>query len=72
MPNMTQEDFGQNVPTNAAEILQHVNDLILYREECVFWTGDHDQTDRWERDLISRCASGDRTGDLAAVPKPIY
>ena len=33
MPNMTREDFGSNVPTNADDIIQHVNNLILYHEE---------------------------------------
>ena len=72
MPNMTREDFGSNVPTNADDIIQHVNNLILYHEECVFWSDDHAGTDRWETDLIRRCVSGDRSGDLSAVPLPIY
>lgn len=72
MPNMTREDFGSNVPTNADDIIQHVNNLILYHEECVFWDGDHVSTDQWESDLIQRCVSGDRSDPLQHVPSPIY
>ena len=72
MPSMTLSDFGDRVPSNADDILQHINDLILYHEESVFWNSDHDGTDRWEEDLIKRCLSGDRSGDLSGVPDPIY
>lgn len=72
MPLMKPEDFGSRRPINDFIIMQLVNDLILYHEECVFWDGHHDQTDQWERDLIERCVAGDRSGDLAHVPAPIY
>ena len=72
MPNMTREDFGSNVPTNAADIVQAVNNLILYHEECVFWDDNHAGTDQWESDLIRRCVNGDRTGDLSCIPSPTY
>lgn len=72
MPSMTRSDFGNNPPLNADDIIQRVNDLILYREECVFWNADPNDTDRWESDLINRCLSGDRSGDLSGVPGPIY
>ena len=72
MPSMTLKDFGNNPPKNAANIVQAVNNLILYHEECVFWSDDHAGTDQWESDLIRRCVSGDRSGDLSAVPSPTY
>ena len=72
MPSMNISDFGQHVPKNAAEILQYVNDLILYHEECVFWDNKHEDTEQWEQDLIYRCVTGDRSGDLAGTPDPIY
>lgn len=72
MPHMTASDFGDNAPANADDIVQHVNNLILYREECVFWNANGSDTDSWESDLIKRCLSGDRTGDLSGVPDPIY
>ena len=72
MPNMTREDFGSNIPTNANDIIQHVNNLILYHEESVFWGGNHAETDQWERDLIERCVTFDRSGELRDVPSPIY
>ena len=72
MPSMTREDFGNNVPTNADAIIQAVNNLILYHEECVFWDADPSETDQWESNLIRRCTFGDRSGDLASVPAPTY
>lgn len=72
MPNMTREDFGSNVPTNADNIIQAVNNLILYHEESVFWNADPGATDSWETDLIRRCVSGDRSGELSGVPYPTY
>ena len=72
MPNMTREDFGGRVPANADNIIQHVNNLILYHEECVFWDGNHADTDQWESDLIQRCVSGDRSDPLQHVPSPTY
>ena len=72
MPLMTREDFGSNVPTNADDIIQHVNNLILYHEECVFWDGNHAGTDQWEKELIYCCVRGDRTDPLQNVPLPIY
>ena len=72
MPNMTREDFGSNVPTNADDIIQHVNNLILYHEESVFWSASDAETDEWERNLINRYLSGDRTGELQGAPDPIY
>jgi hypothetical protein len=69
---MTRSDFGDKCPTNHQEILQFVNNLILYQEECVFWTADPDSTDSWELDLIARYLSGDRTGNLRGAPDPIY
>ena len=72
MPNMTIKDFGDNPPKNAADIIQTVNDLILYREESDFWSANPSETDNLEVSLILRCANGDRTGDLAHIPSPIY
>lgn len=72
MPNMTREDFGSNVPTNADDIIQAVNNLILYHEESVFWSASDAETDEWERNLINRYLSGDRTGELQGAPDPIY
>ena len=72
MPNMTREDFGRNVPTNAAEILQFMNDTILYHEESMFWTNDPAKTDQFEQDLIRRYLAGDRSGYLKGAPDPIY
>ena len=72
MPNMAREDFGNHVPTNANDIIQHVNNLILYHEESVFWSASDAETDKWERNLINRYLSGDRTGELQGAPDPIY
>ena len=72
MPTMNREDFGQSVPKNADEILQFVNNLILYQEESVFWTAAPNSTDTWEQDLIARYLSGDRSGNLTGAPDPIY
>ena len=72
MPNMTRDDFGSHVPANADDIIQHVNNRILYHEECVFWDDQPDKTDQWEQDLIKRCVAGDRSGELSNVPSPIY
>ena len=72
MPSMDRSDFGQSVPINADEILQFINNLILYHEECEFWTATPDDTDTWEQDLISRYLSGDRSGSLSGAPDPIY
>ena len=72
MPSMNTADFGTSVPKNADEILQFVNNLILYHEECEFWTADPADTDNWEQDLITRYLSGDRSGNLTGAPEPIY
>lgn len=72
MPNMTRSDFGDRTPRNAAEILQFINNLIVYHEECVFWSDDPDGTEAWEQDLIDRYLAGDRSGNLAGAPDPIY
>ena len=72
MPLMTPENFGNRRPKNDFIIMQLVNDLILYHEECVFWNNQPDKTDQWEQDLIKRCVAGDRSGDLSNVPPPIY
>lgn len=72
MPSMNREDFGQSVPKNADEILQFINNLILYQEESVFWNSDPAATDSWEQDLINRYLSGDRSGNLSGAPEPIY
>lgn len=72
MPSMNREDFGPSVPKNADEIIQFINDLILYREECEFWIADPNDTDTWEQDLITRYLSGDRSGNLTGAPDPIY
>ena len=72
MPSMNHSDFGKNIPKNADEILQFINNLILYHEECEFWIADPAATDTWEHDLISRYLSGDRSGNLAGAPDPIY
>lgn len=72
MPSMNTADFGTSVPKNADEILQFVNNLILYHEECEFWTADPADTDNWEHDLITRYLSGDRSGNLSGAPEPIY
>ena len=72
MPSMLRSDFGQSVPKNADEIMQFINNLILYHEECEFWTADPNDTDHWEQDLISRYLSGDRSGPLHGAPDPIY
>ena len=69
---MNRSDFGQSVPKNAEEIMQFINDLILYHEECEFWIAKPEDTDRWEQDLIARYLSGDRSGNLAGAPDPIY
>ena len=69
---MNREDFGPSVPKNADEILQFINDLILYHEECEFWIADPNDTDTWEQDLITRYLSGDRSGNLTGAPDPIY
>ena len=72
MPSMTIKDFGKAVPKNAADIIQAVNNLILYREESDFWSDKPDDMDQWERDLIERCATDDRSGELRSVPRPIF
>lgn len=72
MPSMNTSDFGQSVPKNADEIMQFINNLILYHEECVFWNADPEDTERWEQDLITRYLSGDRTGNLTGAPDPVY
>ena len=72
MPNMTQADFGDHPPKNADDIIQAVNNLILYHEESVFWSKNHAETDQWEQDLIERCVTFDRSGELRDVPSPIY
>lgn len=72
MPIMNQSDFGKNIPKNADDILQFINNLILYQEECEFWNANPDDTDRWEQDLIIRYLSGDRSGNLHGAPDPIY
>lgn len=72
MPSMETSDFGKSVPKNADEILQFINNLILYHEECEFWTSSPDATDSWEQDLINRYLSGDRSGSLTNAPDPIY
>lgn len=72
MPSMSISDFGPSVPKNADEILQFVNNLILYHEECEFWTASPDDTDSWEHGLISRYLSGDRSGNLNGAPDPVY
>ena len=72
MPSMTRADFGDHPPKNADEIIQSVNNLILYHEESVFWSENHAETDRWEQDLIERCVTFDRSGELRDVPAPIY
>lgn len=72
MPSMNREDFGPSVPKNADEILQFINNLIVYHEECEFWIADPTDTDAWEQDLITRYLSGDRSGNLTGAPDPIY
>ena len=72
MPQMTRSDFGNKQPINHQEILQFINNLILYHEECEFWIADPNDTDTWEQDLITRYLSGDRSGNLAGAPDPIY
>lgn len=72
MPEMTRSDFGKHVPKNADEILQFVNNLILYHEESVFWDADPADTDKWEENLIKRYLSGDRSGPLESAPDPKY
>lgn len=72
MPSMNTSDFGTPVPKNADEILQFINNLIVYHEECVFWNADPNDTDAWEQDLINRYLSGDRSGNLHGAPDPIY
>lgn len=72
MPQMTYDDFGRSVPKNAGEIMQFINNLILYQEESVFWNADPLDTDAWEQDLIARYLTGDRSGNLKGAPDPIY
>ena len=72
MPEMKQSDFGSRVPSNSAEILQFINNIILHHEETVFWDNAPDDAEAWETDLIHRYLSGDRTGNLAGAPEPIY
>ena len=72
MPSMTIKDFGDNPPKNAADIIQAVNNLILYREESDFWSENHAKTDQWEQELIYCCVRGDRTEPLQNVPWPEY
>ena len=72
MPEMTRSDFGKKVPVNASEIMQFINNAILYQEESVFWSADPADTDRWESDLIRNYLAGDRSGPLQGAPEPIY
>lgn len=72
MPEMTRSDFGKRVPKNADEILQFINNAILYHEESEFWDANPADTDQWETDLIQRYLSGDRSGNLASAPEPRY
>ena len=72
MPSMTLKDFGDRPPKNADDILQAMNDLILYREESDFWISNPSETDNLEAALIIRCVNGDRTGSLSGIPSPIY
>lgn len=72
MPQMETNDFKGNLPRNYLDILNFINNLILYHEECVFWDDNPEATDNWERDLIDRYLAGDRSGDLANAPDPIY
>lgn len=72
MPEMTRSDFGKRVPKNADEIIQYINNAILYYEETKFWDKNPSETDRWETDLIRHYLSGDRSGNLASAPEPRY
>lgn len=72
MPEMTRSDFGSRVPVNNAEIMQYINNIILYHEETVFWDAEPANTDQWEKDLITRYLSGDRSGNLSGAPDPVY
>lgn len=72
MPLMNNTYFGSSVPKNADEIMQFINDLILYHEESEFWNADPSDTENWEQDLIRRYLSGDRSGNLIGAPDPIY
>ena len=72
MPEMTRSDFGKRVPKNADEIIQYINNAILYYEETQFWDNNPSETDQWETDLIQRYLSGDRSGNLASAPEPRY
>ena len=72
MPDMKISDLGDPVPKNAGKIVQYINNAILYHEESVFWDDNPEATERWEREIIERYLSGDRSGDLADAPDPIY
>ena len=69
---MTLSDFGDQVPANAADILQRMNNQILYHTESCFWTSTPAQLSEYESDLIRRYLAGDRSGDLKGMPDPIY
>ena len=72
MPNMTAADFGDRIPSNADEILSRINNQILFHAESTFWSSSHEQQEQYESDLIRRYLAGDRSGDLAGMPDPIY
>lgn len=72
MPNMTAADFGDRIPSNADEILQRINNQILFHAESTFWKSSPAKQTAYETDLIRRYLSGDRTGDLSNAPDPIY
>ena len=72
MPRMEQSDFKGTLPSNYLDLLNFINNLILYHEESVFWSASDAETDEWERNLINRYLSGDRTGELQGAPDPIY
>ena len=44
MPEMTRSDFGKRVPKNADEIIQYINNAILYYEETQFWDNNPSET----------------------------
>lgn len=72
MPSMTIDDFGAKVPNNAADIVQWINNQILFHAESTFWKSNPTKQNAYETDLIRRYLSGDRTGDLSHAPDPIY
>lgn len=72
MPEMKKADFGKKVPANYSEIMQFINSIILCQEETDFWDNKPDDLDQWEKDLIARYLSGDRSGNLQGAPEPIY